>query len=186
MRPIDFKTDLKHIIENRPLLLLNKRLFAVRYVKQLLALGTTTLSTKNALPNELWNMIFELVLADGQDEFCWVQAVAATDKLLHCREVSFSGKKCGEYISTEEVDSFESFMSKTFQGSNDPNGELKVRHQAKFSLPLPSNDEAFLFLEIQVVDVIRHLEGGNCSLCENRRLWSSEDSINPNFDLHNS
>lgn len=142
-----------------------------------LTLGTTSLSTKYAMPIELWDMIFQLALAQGQepqDEFCWVQAVSSTDKLLHCREVDLSGKKCGEYISTKQLRSFEKLVYKPSEESNNLNDDLQVQYKAEFTMSLPVSDEAFLFHEVQVVDVIKHIEGGNCSLCKNQRLVTKD------------
>jgi len=105
MKPITSKTDLTPILANKPLLLLNKRLFSINYIKQLRALKTTNLTTvKNALPTEVWDLIFKHILEEEEDSYCWVQAVSLSGGVLHCQEVDFQfPKKCGDFKRKAEV-----------------------------------------------------------------------------------
>jgi hypothetical protein len=173
MKPINPSKDLAHILENKLILLLNKRIFAHRYTQPLLSLA----SSKNTLPAEIWNAIFELVLNNSEDTFCWIQIVSksATGKFLRCREVSFEfPRKPKDFKNRSQIDNFESFLnnSKHQRGSGIRRlyDEKKIEEKDKFSMLLPSFSEAFLFLDIQVVDAIKHMESGECHLCLSRRV----------------
>jgi hypothetical protein len=111
MKPISHKNDLAHIIDDKPVMMLNSGLLGIRYIMQLNALGyntniTTTSGT--SLSIDLWDMILGFALVDVQNSFCFVQGISlwksSIGEILHCRRINLLLEGEDEEIPNDDVD----------------------------------------------------------------------------------
>jgi len=131
MKPISPKSALAHIVDDKPLMMLNSGLLGIRYIMQLVALTNSNITTTGgiSLSTELWNMILEFALVDAQDSFCFVQGTSldksSMGKILHCRRINLEdGPLCGDLNYAEAVRAFEEFMNKPNQRASLPSLRL--------------------------------------------------------------
>jgi hypothetical protein len=171
------------VLDDKPLMLFNRSLLGIRYIRQLLASTKTSFTSTGgtALPTELWNMILRFALDDTQDSFCFAQGISLGKSLigeiLHCRVVSLEdGPLCGDLDNYEEVDAFEEFMNKPNQHTSLPFTEPTLRLGQTFEILITPADDglpadsACLFSDVTVPDIISCMEDGDCSFCSNSRF----------------
>jgi hypothetical protein len=188
MKPISPKNALAHIVDDKPLMMLNSGLLGIRYIMQLVALTNSNITTTGGifLSTELWNMILGFALVDAQDSFCFVQGISldksSMGKILHCRRINLEGGPlCGNLDYDDAVRAFEEFMNKPNQRASLPFTAPTLQpgqgYGNTFDILITSADDnvpvdsACLFTNITVPDVISRMEGGACSFCFGGRLF---------------
>lgn len=188
MKPISPKNALAHIVDDKPLMMLNSSLLGIRYIMQLLALTNTNITTTigTSLSTELWDMILGFALVDTQNAFCFVQGISlwksSMGKILHCRRINLEGGPlCGNLDCAEAVFAFEEFMNKPNQRTSLPFTAPTLQpgqgYGNTFDILITSADDnlpvdsACLFSNVTVPDVISRMEGGTCSFCSGSRLF---------------
>ncbi|KAH8596747.1 hypothetical protein B0O99DRAFT_107893 [Bisporella sp. PMI_857] len=188
MKPISPKNALAHIVDHKPLMMLNSGLLGTRYIMQLVALTNTNITTTGgtSLPTELWNKILGFALVDAQNSFCFVQGISLWEssigKILHCRRINLEGGLlCGNLDCAEAVYVFEEFINKPNQRASPPFTMPTLQpcqgYGNTFDIPTTSADDnlpvdsACLFSNVTVPDVISRMEGGACSFCFGSRLF---------------
>jgi hypothetical protein len=188
MKPVGPKNDLAHVLDDKPLMMLNWGLLGIRYIRQLLAFTNTNITTTRgtALSTELWNMILGFALVDTQNSFCFVQGISlrkfSMGKILHCRRINLEGGPlCGNLDCAEAVGAFEEFMNKPNQHASLPFTPPTLQpgqgYGNTFDILITSADDnlpvdsACLFSNVMVPDVISRMEGGVCSFCFGSRLF---------------
>ncbi|KAL9117036.1 MAG: hypothetical protein Q9187_006431 [Circinaria calcarea] len=184
MRPVTPDTLTAKFWEDRPLLLLDKGLFGIRYLGY--AITTKSVGSKCglALPLELWLKILGSVRRDREQDFCYVRAISIKDcslgRVLFCGLSNLvDGPDCFSLDDTAQVRAFEHFLASPDSASSDSFPNLKVNQTdaatAAFSILLDCSVDnskllpACLFSEVAVPDVIAHLEGGRCIVCCEQR-----------------
>lgn len=187
MKPISPQKALAHIVDDKPLMMVNLGLLGIRYIMQLVTLTNTNITTTGGttLPTELWNMILRFALVDTHTSFCFAQAISlrkiSMGEILHCRIIYLEDDPvCGSLDCAEEVRAFEEFMNKPNQCASPdftaPTIQLGQGYGNTFDVLITSADDnlpadsACLFSNITVPDVISRMEGGVCSFCRGGRL----------------
>jgi len=178
MKPVSPKNAIAQVSDDKPLMLLNRRLLEVVRIRRLLAFGSANIKTKGGLvlSIELWDLILEF-LAGAKKPFCFAQGISLRNtskgQILHFRKVYLEeGPLCGYLENTEEVEAFEGFMDRPNHHAALLFDEPIIHPGKTYDIVIPSADidlpadPPFLFSDLTVPDVIAHIEGGNCWFCK--------------------